>query len=310
MDDALESLELELSRDMGRCIHEFSLIEDGDRVMACLSGGKDSYAMLYLLERARKRAPIRFEIVPVHLDQGHPGYDGSPLVKWCEANGMPLTVLRKDTYSIVTERVPEGKTYCSLCSRLRRGVLYGAAERLGCTKIALGHHADDAIETLLLNLFFAGSLGAMPPRLETKDGKNTVIRPLLYAKESTLAAFAARMQFPILPCDLCGSQEQLQRKQVKALIADLEARIPHIRTSMLAALGHVKPTHLFDARLWKALGLHAALEGAQDGSAAFADTASILGSAPDDEQSAAVAASPQPAESSDRARPPRQLPVI
>lgn len=256
----VDKLERRLSQEMGRCIADFSLVEDGDRVMACLSGGKDSYAMLYLLERARRRAPIQFEIIPVHLDQGHPGYDGTPLVRWCAENGFDLQVLREDTYSIVTEHVPTGKTYCSMCSRLRRGVLYGAAERLGCTKIALGHHADDAIETLLLNLFFAGSLGAMPPRLQTKDGKHTVIRPLLYSSESTLREFAALQAFPILPCDLCGSQEQLQRKQVKALITELETRIPQIRTSMLSALGHVKGTHLFDASLWKALGIHAALE--------------------------------------------------
>ncbi|MCA9602000.1 MAG: tRNA 2-thiocytidine(32) synthetase TtcA [Myxococcales bacterium] len=224
--------------------------------------------MLHLLERARRRSPVRFEIVAVHLDQGHPGYDGTPLERWCEAQGFDLRVVRENTYGIVTERIPEGKTYCSLCSRLRRGILYNLAAELGCTKIALGHHADDAIETLLLNLCFAGSLGAMPPKLVTKDGRNTVIRPLLYAKEKTIARFAELMAFPILPCNLCGSQENLQRAQMKTLVDDLETRIPRVRESMLAALAHVKPTHLLDAALREGLGATVAIEGAAEGDGA------------------------------------------
>lgn len=255
-----EALERELGRELARCITDFGLIEDGDRVMVCVSGGKDSYTLLHLLERARRRAPIRFELLAVHLDQGHPGYDGTPLEKWLEAEGYPHRILREDTYAIVKERIPEGKTYCSLCSRLRRGVLYNAAEALGCTKIALGHHRDDAIETLLLNLFFGGSLGAMPPLLRSKDGRNTVIRPLLYCAERDVAAFAEAMAFPILPCDLCGSQEQLWRKQVKELLDGLEARIPRVRESMLAALGNVKASHLLDESLWKALARGEAVE--------------------------------------------------
>jgi tRNA 2-thiocytidine biosynthesis protein TtcA len=245
----------ELTRELGRCIGDFSLIADGDRVMVCLSGGKDSYTLLDLLERARKRAPIRFELVAVHLDQGHPGYDGAPLRRWLEERGFPHHIVSEDTYSIVKANVPEGKTTCSLCSRLRRGVLYNVAEELGCTKIALGHHRDDAIETLMLNLMFTGSLGSMPPKLVTEDGRNVVIRPLLYCAEDTIAAYAQERAFPILPCDLCGSQENLKRKEVKRLLAELESRFPRLRQSMLAALTNVRATHLLDRELWAGLGL-------------------------------------------------------
>lgn len=258
--DRREQLERELARDMGRCIADFELIQDGDRIMVGMSGGKDSYSLLWMLERFRKRAPITFTLLAVHLDQGHPGYDGAQLRDWLAANNFEFKILREDTYSIVTERVPEGKTYCSLCSRLRRGVLYNAAQELGCTKIALGHHRDDAIETLMLNLMFTGSLKAMPPKLVSDDQRNTVIRPLLYAAEDTLAAYAHELQFPILPCDLCGSQEQLMRKQVKQWLNDLESKAPRAKESMLAALTNVKPSHLLDRDLWNKLGLHAAAE--------------------------------------------------
>lgn len=255
MEIAAQKLERELARDVGRCIRDFDLIADGDRVMVCVSGGKDSYTLLHLLDRARRRAPVRFDIVAVHLDQGHPGYDGSPLARWLEGRELPHRIVREDTYSIVTEHVPEGKTYCSLCSRLRRGILYNVAEELGCTKIALGHHRDDAIETLMLNLMFTGSLGAMPPKLIAEDGRNVVIRPLLYSSERTIAAFADAMEFPILPCDLCGSQDNLMRKQVKRMLDDLEQRIPRLRESMLGALTNVRATHLLDRSLWAQLGL-------------------------------------------------------
>ncbi len=247
-----------LARAMGRCIRDFALIEDGDRVMVCVSGGKDSYTLLHLLERARRRAPIRFELVAVHLDQGQPGYDGKPLEAFLEASGVPFEIVREDTYTIVKDRVPEGKTYCSLCSRLRRGILYNVADELGCTKIALGHHRDDAIETLLLNLFFAGSLGAMPAKLVTEDQRHVVIRPLLYAAERDIAAFAAAQRFPILPCNLCGSQENLWRKHVKHLLDDLEQRIPQVRDSLAASLTNVRPTHLMDTDLLRQLGLPSA----------------------------------------------------
>ena len=255
VDDVLER---ELARSMGRCIADFDLIEDGDRVMVCLSGGKDSYTMLTLLERARRRAPIRFELIAVHLDQGQPGYDGAPLERWLAASGIEHRILREDTYSIVTDKLAPGSTYCSLCSRLRRGVLYNAAEALGCTKIALGHHRDDAIETLMLNLMYTGSLKSMPPKLVSDDGRNVVIRPLLYCDEPTIARYAEAAGFPILPCDLCGSQDGLKRQEVKALLAQLEAVAPKVKESMLAALTNVRATHLLDRELWAKLGLEVA----------------------------------------------------
>jgi tRNA 2-thiocytidine biosynthesis protein TtcA len=243
------ALERELLRHAGRAIGEHGLISDGDRIMVAVSGGKDSYALLHLLRTLQARAPVRFELVAVHLDQGHPGYDGRPLEAWLRREGYPYEILREDTYSVVTDKVPAGKTYCSLCSRLRRGILYTAATRLGCTKIALGHHRDDALETLLLNLFFAGKLAAMPARLVSDDGAHVVIRPLIYCPEALLARFAVERGFPILPCNLCGSQSQAQRRQVKALLARLEAEHPALKQSMLAALGNVVPSHLLDRDL-------------------------------------------------------------
>ena len=242
--DSEQAVERRLAREMGRCIADFGLISNNDRVMVCLSGGKDSYTLLQLLERARRRAPVRFELVAVHLDQGHPGYDGSPLKAWLETHGYEHRILTKDTYSLVTERVPAGQTFCSLCSRMRRGILYNAAEELGCTKVALGHHRDDAIETLMLNLMFNGTLSSMPARLVSDDGRNTVIRPLLYCAESDIASYAEQMRFPILPCGLCGSQTTLWRQKVKQMLADMEQEIPQLRHSMLAALRNVHASHL------------------------------------------------------------------
>ncbi len=249
--DRREKLERSLIAHLGRAIHDWELIDDGDRVMVGMSGGKDSYALMWLLGRLRKRAPIDFELVGVNLDQGHPGFTPGVIADWLQANGFSAQMLKEDTYSIVTSKIPQGKTYCPLCSRLRRGILYDAAERLGCTKIALGHHRDDVIETLLLNLFFAGQLKAMPAKLVSDDGRNTVIRPLVYAPEEELAEFAELMQFPILPCDLCGSQENLQRQKIKALLADLEEQHPNMKASILNALTNVRPTHLLDPRLKK-----------------------------------------------------------
>ncbi len=229
---------------MGRCIADFELIEAGDRVMVAVSGGKDSYALLHLLDRSRRRAPVPFEIVAVHLDQGHPGYDGRPLEHWLREHGYRHHIIHEDTYQLVIDRISEGQTYCSMCSRLRRGILYNLAEKLDCTKIALGHHRDDAIETLMLNLMFNGSLSAMPAKLSSDDGRNIVIRPLLYCAERDIAAYAEEMGFPILPCNLCGTQENLWRQQVKQMLDDLEQRAPKVRQSMLAALKNVHTTHL------------------------------------------------------------------
>lgn len=259
--DELERSERDLSRAVGRCIADFDLIREGDRVMACLSGGKDSYTMLHLLERMRRKAPVDFEIVAVHLDQGHPGYDGAPLEAWLRENGYAHRIVREDTYSIVTDKLgpkdQEGgaPTYCSLCSRLRRGVLYNVAEELGCTRIALGHHREDALETLMLNLMFTGSIKAMPAKLRSDDGRNVVIRPLMYCAEKDIARFAELMRFPILPCDLCGSQDELMRKEVKAMLTRLEDMAPKVKESMLAAMGNVRPTHLLDRELWQQLGI-------------------------------------------------------
>jgi tRNA 2-thiocytidine biosynthesis protein TtcA len=242
-------LERRLLRDMGRAIGDHRLIEEGDRIMVAISGGKDSYGLLVLLRAMQARAPIAFELVAVHLDQGQPGYDGAPLEAWLQAEGVSYKLLRENTYAIVTDKIPEGKTYCSLCSRLRRGILYRVAGELGCNKIALGHHRDDALETLLLNLFFGGKLASMPPRLVSDDGRFVVIRPLAYAAEADLTALAVERGFPILPCRLCGSQDEAQRKQMKGLLAELERKHPTLRQTMLAAIGNVVPSHLYDRGL-------------------------------------------------------------
>jgi tRNA 2-thiocytidine biosynthesis protein TtcA len=248
---------------LARALTDFEMIEDGDRVMVCVSGGKDSYTMLHLLRDLSRRAPVRFELVVVNIDQGHPGYPADRLRRYMRDEGYDFTMIEEDTYSIVTEKIPEGKTYCSLCSRLRRGIVYGAAKRLGCTKIALGHHRDDILQTLLLNLFFAGQLAAMPPKLISAEGQ-VVIRPLAYCAEEDIAEFAKEVGFPILPCDLCGSQDNLQRKIVGTMLNDLERQHPGIKAVMLAALQNVRPSHLLDKGLWSALGLKAAESTSED----------------------------------------------
>jgi tRNA 2-thiocytidine biosynthesis protein TtcA len=249
----LERLERKLGRQLGGTIRDYQLIADGDRVMVALSGGKDSYALLTLLERFRCRVGFDFSIVGVHLDQVQPGYDGAPLVNWLEAAGFTYKILRQDTYSVVVEKLAEGSTYCSLCSRLRRGALYAAAAELGCSSIALGHHRDDANETLLLNMFYAGQLKSMPVKLRADDGRNTVIRPLMGCAESAIARYAELMGFPILPCNLCGSQDGLKRVRIKQLLSVLAEENEKVPGNIAAALGNVRPSHLHDldvAQVW------------------------------------------------------------
>lgn len=248
----LETLRKSISRTMLTTVTGDSLIEEGDHLMVAISGGKDSYTLLDLIHRARKKAPIDYTITAVHLDQTQPGYDGGPLHVWLNDSGIPHRILKEDTYTAVAAEMEGGGTSCRLCSRLRRGILYTAAEKLGCNKIALGHHREDALETLLMNLFYSGRLQAMPAKYTTNDGRFEVIRPLIECSENEIAEYAALMEFPIIPCNLCGSQTDLKRQRVGELIAMLEKETPDIRNVMLAALKNVRPSHLLDQEVREA----------------------------------------------------------
>jgi tRNA 2-thiocytidine biosynthesis protein TtcA len=282
-----------LRRLVGAAIGDFAMIEAGDRVMVCLSGGKDSYGLLDILLALKDRAPLSFDVVAVNLDQKQPGFPAEVLPRYLAGRGVPFHIAEQDTYSVVKRVVPEGRTMCSLCSRLRRGVLYRVAGELGATKIALGHHRDDLLATFFLNLFFGGKLKTMPPKLVSDDGRHVVIRPLAYVRERDLARYAAAMQFPLIPCTLCGSQENLQRKQVTAMLRDWEKRFPGRVDSIFNALANVVPTHLLDRRLNDFAGVRATGAPDADGDIAF-DVDVVLEAAADVIAAAGGSAALQP----------------
>jgi len=246
-----------LQRNVGQAIADFNMIEEGDRVMVCLSGGKDSYAMLDVLRRLQARAPIKFELIAVNLDQKQPGFPEEVLPNYLDKLGVEYRIVEEDTYSIVTDKIPEGKTTCSLCSRLRRGILYRTAGELGATKIALGHHLDDMVETLFLNMFHGGRMKSMPPKLLSDDKKNMVIRPMAYCREAEIERFAQVREFPIIPCNLCGSQENLQRKKIKQMLADWDKQQPGRVMNVFKSMSRVTPSHLTDVGLFNFTDLSA-----------------------------------------------------
>lgn len=243
-------VEKKLHHNMGKAIADYNMIESGDRVMVCLSGGKDSFTLLKILHSMQIKSNTKFEIFAFTLDQSQPGWDDGALRAWLEARDIPYEILKRDTYSVVIDKVPAGKTYCSLCSRLRRGNIYSYAEEHGYTKVALGHHRDDLIESLLMSIFYNGTVSSMPPKLLTDNKKHVVIRPMVYCQESDIIEFSDEQKFPIIPCNLCGAQENLARKRIKRLIADLAAENPKIPSNMLHALSSVKPSQLMDKTLW------------------------------------------------------------
>jgi len=264
-------LEKRLCRQMGQAIIDFNMIEEGDKVMVCLSGGKDSYGLLDILLKMQARAPIHFDLVAVNLDQKQPGFPEHILPEYLTKLGIPFHIENQDTYSIVKDKIAPGKTMCSLCSRLRRGILYRVADELGATKIALGHHRDDMLQTFFLNLFFGGKLKGMPPKLVSDDGRHIVIRPLAYAAEKDLIRWAEHRQFPIIPCTLCGSQENLQRQQMSAMLKEWEKKHPGRIENMFSALQNIVPSHLMDPKLYDFQGLTVTGIASDDGDKAFDD---------------------------------------
>ena len=262
-------LEKRLVRQVAQAIGDFGLIEDGDKVMVCVSGGKDSYGLLDILHKLQQRNGHRFELIAVNLDQKQPGFPAQVLPDYLAKVGVPFHIETQDTYSVVKEHIPEGKTMCSLCSRLRRGILYRVADELGCTKIALGHHRDDMLQTFFLNMFFGGKLKGMPPKVQSDRGDHLIIRPLAYVAEDDLARWAEIQQFPIIPCTLCGSQENLQRKQVGNLLRDWDKQFPGRLENMLHALQHVVPSHLMDRSLYPFQSLKTTGAPVEDGDLAF-----------------------------------------
>ncbi len=258
-----------LRRQVGEAIADFDMIGAGDKVMVCLSGGKDSYALLDVLLSLKEHAPVEFDLVAVNLDQKHPGFPADVLPAYLERRGVPFRIVEQDTYSVVRRVIPQGKTQCGLCSRLRRGVLYRVATELGATRIALGHHRDDILETFFLNLFHGGRIKAMPPKLVSDDGRHIVIRPLAYCRERDLEAYAKLREFPIIPCNLCGSQDNLQRQAVKDMLREWEKRFPGRLETMFSALQRVSPSHLLDAHLFDFGNLKTQQAAYQDGDIAF-----------------------------------------
>ena len=279
----LNKLQKRLRRHVGEAIADFNMIEDGDKIMVCLSGGKDSYGLLDILLNLKASAPIHFDIIAVNLDQKQPGFPTDVLPNYLESIGVPYRIIEEDTYSIVKEKIPEGKTTCSLCSRLRRGILYRTATELGATKIALGHHRDDILETLFLNMFFGGKMKSMPPKLVSDDGKHIVIRPLAYCKEKDLIRYADWKGFPIIPCNLCGSQENLQRKAIKQMLQDWDKRFPGRIEIMFKALQDVVPSHLLDNQLFDFKQLDRQTRLAEGGDIAFDKPEIITPSINDDD---------------------------
>ncbi len=270
-------LQKRLAQQVGEAIHDYQMIHDGDLIMVCLSGGKDSYAMLELLLQLQARAPVRFELVAVNLDQKQPGFPEHILPDYLRARGVRFHIEAQDTYSIVKRVIPEGKTTCSLCSRLRRGILYRVAGELGANKIALGHHRNDILETVFLNMFYGGTLKGMAPKLQSDDGRHIVIRPLAYVRESDLIAYAALKAFPIIPCNLCGSQPNLKRNEMKALIHEWEKRYPGRIDNMFRALSHIAPSHLMDPQLFDFSMSAANGVASTDGDQAFDETPCVSG---------------------------------